>query len=448
MTVFHRSLLTLTAVVIACGSASAQERSRPRGFEESIERSAEALARIVERGAERWASDVERWAEGVERGAERLAHNAERWAEELERNAERLADSIEARVEAADQGSEAARERAQRQRDAQREREQRLRDAQRERQQQQQQRERGDQQRGNTRDWREATESFSRTVRLDRTGIVDIENIAGDITITGGSGNDVRIDAIKRMRNPDEAQARVLLQQLQIDVTERPGRVEIRTVHPRARNSMGEVAYTLAVPTGADIVVKSVSGDVRVSNIKGELRSETINGNVVANAVSRIQSVKTVSGDIDITAAEGDITAGSINGDLILRSVKARSATLETISGDVRTTDVELERANIGSVNGDIDYVGRIARGGRYELHTHSGDIRITPVNTSGFELDASTFNGDVVSEYVMKTSTPLPQSFAARRGGGNTATRGSYGDAGAVLALRSFNGDITIVRR
>jgi DUF4097 and DUF4098 domain-containing protein YvlB len=443
MRVIHTSVFTVAAVVIACGSASAQERSRPRGLEESIERSAEALAKIVERGAERWAKDVERWADEIER-------NAGRWAEDIERNAERLAERIEARVEAADQGPETARERAQRQRDAQREREQRLRDAQREREQRQRdtQRERGNQGRGNTRDWPEATDVFSRTVRLDRTGIVDIENIAGDITITGGSGTDVRIDAIKRMKNPDEAQARVLLQQLQIEVTERPGRVEIRTVHPRARNSRGEVAYTLAVPTGADLVVKSVSGDLRVSNIKGELRSETINGNLTATAVSRIQSVKTVSGDIDITGAEGDITAGSINGDLILRSVKARSATLETISGDVRTVDVELERANIGSVNGDIDYVGRLARSGRYELHTHSGDIRITPVNTSGFELEASTFNGDVVSEYVMKTSTPLARSFAARRGGGNTATRGSYGDAGAVLALRSFNGDITVVKR
>lgn len=430
MTLMHRSLCAVAAVVIACGSASAQDRSRPRGLEESIERSAEALARIVERGAERWASDVERWAEEIGR-------NAERWAEELERNAERLTDRIEARVEAGDQSSEAARERAQRQREAQRERAERQREA---------QRERGA--RGNVRNWPEVTEQFSRTVRLDRGGVVDLENINGDIAITGGGGNDVRIEAIKRVRQQDEERARSLLKLVQVEVSERAGGVTIRTDHPRVRDASIAFDFTLTVPSNANLVLKSVSGDVRVSNIRGELRVETINGNVIASAVTRIQSAKTVSGDVDITGAEGDIAAGSVNGDIVLRSVKARSASLETVSGDVRLSDVELERASIGSVNGDIEYVGRIARGGRYELHTHSGDITITPVGTSGFELEASTFNGDVVSQYQMKLTSPLRgQSFAAR-GGGNTTTRGSYGDAGAVLALRSFNGDITVVRR
>jgi hypothetical protein len=450
MRVIQKSVFTVAAVVIACGSASAQERSRPRGLEESLERTAEALAAIAERSAERWASSAERWADdaerlaeevgrGAERWAEEVGRNSERWAEQLGRHAERLADRIEARVEAADQGSEAARERTQRQRERaqeQRERAERQREA---------QRQRGG--RGNGRNWPEVTEPFSRTVRLDRGGIVDIENINGDITITGSGGNDVRIDAIKRMRNPDEAQARTLLPQVQVEVTERAGRVEIRTVTPRLRNSMGAVTYTLSVPAGADIVVKSISGDVRVSNIRGELRAETTNGDLIASGVSRIQSAKTVSGNIDITGAEGDIAASSINGDIILRSVKARSATLDTISGDVRISDVEIERARIGSINGDIDYVGPLARGGRYELHTHSGDITITPVSTSGFELEASSFNGDVVSQYQMKRTAPLAQSFA-QRGGGNNTTRGSYGDAGAVLALRSFNGDITVVRR
>jgi DUF4097 and DUF4098 domain-containing protein YvlB/Sec-independent protein translocase protein TatA len=279
----------------------------------------------------------------------------------------------------------------------------------------------------NRQNWPEVTEQFSRTIRLDRGGIVDIENISGDITITGGGGNDVRIEAVKRMRHADEQQARALLPELRIDVIERAGRVEIRTGYPRTRGISGEVDYTLAVPSGADLVIKTISGDLRVSNVRGELRAGTVSGNV------------------EISGAEGDISARAMSGDIAVRGAKARSARLETVSGDLRLTDVELERADLGTMSGDIDYAGRLARAGRYELRTHNGDIRVTPVNPSGFDLEASTFNGDVVSEFELKLG-PRPDNRGRR--GVNRTVRGTFGDAGAVIALRSFNGDITIVKR
>jgi hypothetical protein len=439
MRVMYRSVCTVAALLVIGGPVAAQER-RPRPLDESIERTAEAVAQAIERNVEQWAEDFER--------------NAEKWAEQFERHAEKLAALIEARVGAAGQDSEAARRRReiqreaeQRRREIQREAEERRREARREAEERRReaQRQRSAQQRGNVRDWAEATEQFSRTVRLGRSGIVDIGNIAGDITITGGGGDDVRIDAIKRMRNPSEPQARTLLQELRIDVTERAGRVEIRTQHPRARTSFGEVTYTLAVPAGIDVVVKTFSGNLRVSNIRGELRAETVSGDVVVGAASRIQLAKTVSGNVEITGAEGDIVGESVSGDVILRGARGRSARLNTVSGDVRLFDADLDRANVRSINGDVEYNGRLARGGRYDLNTHSGDVRITPAGNTGFEVEANTFNGDIVSEYALKLTQ---QSNASGPRSVNRQVRGSFGDGGAVIALRSFNGDITIVKR
>lgn len=288
----------------------------------------------------------------------------------------------------------------------------------------------------------EASEPFSRTVRLERGGIVDIENISGDITITGGGGNDVRIEAVRRVRHVSEERARALLPDLRVDVVERAGRVEVRTEYPRVRGASGEVTYTLTVPSGADLLVKTISGNVRVSNVRGELRAQTVSGNLITTAVSRVHMAKTVSGNIEISGAEEDISAGSLSGDVALSGVKARSIRLETISGDVRLTDVEVERADVGTMGGDIDYTGRLAKAGRYELHTHAGDIRVTPISPSGLDVEASTFNGDVRSEFEL---TLRSRADAAGR---RQTIRGSYGDGGAVVALRSFNGDITIVKR
>jgi DUF4097 and DUF4098 domain-containing protein YvlB len=207
---------------------------------------------------------------------------------------------------------------------------------------------------------------------------------------------------------------------------------------------MSEVDYTLAVPNGVDVVVKTISGDVRINNVRGELHAEAISGDVALASVGQVRAVKTVAGNIEIADTEGDVTASSINGDLILRDIKGRSLGLQTVSGDLRLMQVDVERATLSSVNGDIDFVGRLAKSGRYEFSTHSGDIRLTPVNTSGFDVEASTFSGDVLSEYVMKAT----RTDASPGRGLNRQIRGSFGDGSATVTIRSFNGDITIVRR
>jgi DUF4097 and DUF4098 domain-containing protein YvlB len=161
-------------------------------------------------------------------------------------------------------------------------------------------------------------------------------------------------------------------------------------------------------------------------------------------SVAHVRTVKTVAGNIEIADSDGDMTASTINGDLIMRDVKGRTLTLETVSGDLRLMQVEVDRATLATVNGDIDFVGRLAKNGRYEFSTHSGDIRLTPVNTAGFDVEANTFSGDVLSEYAMK----MTRGGAGAARSLNRQIRGTFGDGSATIMLRSFAGDITIVRR
>ena len=46
----------------------------------------------------------------------------------------------------------------------------------------------------------EQTEAFSRKAKVGRDGRVSISNIAGDIKVTAGPGDDVVIDAVKHTR--------------------------------------------------------------------------------------------------------------------------------------------------------------------------------------------------------------------------------------------------------
>jgi hypothetical protein len=291
--------------------------------------------------------------------------------------------------------------------------------------------------------WPEVTEAFSRMIRLGRNGTFDLQNAAGDIVITGGGGSEVRLGAMKRARHQIEAQARAALQELRINATERGGNVEIRTQQPLRRAVWTAVDYVVNLPSGANVIVGTTSGNVRVTNVDGELRARAVGGNVTASDVGHVREISTVGGDVEITNAQADeLSAETLYGEVLLRNLKGRVLNLTTVTGDARLIDVEMDRATLQSMGGDLEYAGRLARSGRYEFQTHSGNIRVSPTGNPGFDLLASTFRGTLRSDYALKlleNMLPGPQ----RR-----SLRGTFGDAAAVLTAHSFNGDILIVRR
>lgn len=295
----------------------------------------------------------------------------------------------------------------------------------------------------------EVIERFSRTVNVGASGAVEISNVAGNIVVTGGNGSQVRIEAVKRARARDEGDAQALLGELRIEVTELTNRVEVRTVYPRnRRNYSGSVEYTVSMPAGGSATIKTVSGDVRVTNVRGELRAESVSGDVVTSGSTRLSLVKSVSGDVQVTDAstEGEATVSTVSGDVVARNLKARSLDLGSVSGDVMATDVTSERATLKTVSGSLEYSGPLARNGRYEMTAHSGNVRLALSGNTGFELEATTFNGDVRSDFpITLHSSP---DGDGRRGRRNRSIRGSYGDASAIVNLQSFSGDIIVTKR
>ena len=297
----------------------------------------------------------------------------------------------------------------------------------------------------------EVTERFSRTIRIGRTGSFELANVSGNVTVTGGSGDEVRIDAVKRARSRDQSAAKALLDELRIEVTELPNRVEVRTEHPRGRrNYMGSVDYTVTVPAGVDTAIKVVSGDVRVTNVKGELRAESISGNVVATGAARLVLAKSVSGNVDVTDAtsESALAVSTVSGNLTGRGLKARALDLSSVSGDVILTNVICDRAMVKTTSGNVDYDGPLARAGRYEIHAHSGNVRLGVTSTTGFELEATTFNGDVRSDFPLTLRAGIEGRGSRRGPRFNRSIRGSYGDAGAIVTLKSFSGDIVVTKK
>jgi DUF4097 and DUF4098 domain-containing protein YvlB len=294
----------------------------------------------------------------------------------------------------------------------------------------------------------EQTERISRRVRIGRDGRFSIFNVAGDITITGGSGDEVSIEALKRTRGDRSALGRV-----QIDVEERPGRVEVRTEYERNRSDRSadvSVDYTVTVPSSAAVDVKSVSGTVKLSNVQGAVRAESVSGDVITSSTPRLELAKTVSGDVSLggVTTDGDLSATSVSGSVSARGLKVRGLELGTVSGSVTIADAACERLDGKTVSGNIEYAGALAKAGRYNINTHSGTIQLTLTGSTGFELIANTFSGNIRSDLPITIGGSVGGRDERRRFGPGRAIRGAFGDGSATLTLRTFSGDIVIEKR
>ncbi len=289
----------------------------------------------------------------------------------------------------------------------------------------------------------EQTDRFSRRVRLGRDGRFTIQNIAGDITVAVGSGDDVSIEAVKRTRG-DRSQ----LASVQILVDERPGRVEVRTDHT-GRNDRVAVDYTVTVPASTGVEAKSVSGSVKITGVQGVVRAETISGGVTTASTPKLEIAKSVSGDVDLTdaTADADLNASSVSGAIRARGLKARTLELGTVSGDVTLSNIACTRLGVRSVSGSVEYSGTLAKSGRYDINSHSGTIRLSLATDVGFELSANSFSGTIRSELPM-TLGPTPGRSDRRRPGPGHSTHAVFGDGSATLVIRTFSGDIVITKR
>jgi len=292
----------------------------------------------------------------------------------------------------------------------------------------------------------EFTDRSSRTFKATDTTSLSLANVAGTISISAAPGSEIRLEIVKHVKAPDEAEGKRRLEASRVDIEERADRIDVRAGFGPGHNR-GWVDYIVSAPPQVTIDVKSVSGDVTVDGIKGEVRAETVSGNVKASGLARESSVKAVSGDVSVTASavDGELAAQSVSGDVFLKGVKARELNAGTVSGDVKIATGACERALVRSVSGNLEMGSALMKGGRYELRSHSGAVTLYVDGKVGFEVNADSFSGDIKTELPLDVKSKKESSGY---GPPNKTLRAVYLDGSAQVEVSSFSGTILISKR
>jgi len=270
-------------------------------------------------------------------------------------------------------------------------------------------------------------EEVDETLDAAADGHVHVSNIAGEITISGWSRNEVEVTG-ELGRNVEKL------------IFERDGdKVTIKVKVPKKGGRGIDSDLHIQVPQNSSIDVGTVSADIDVKEVRGEQELNTVSGDVSTEAADSDVSAESVSGDVEVSGQGKDTEthAGTVSGDVTLFRGGGIVAA-ESVSGDVIVDEGSFERASLGTVNGEILFHADLRDGGKLTAETVNGSVDLEFTDKVGGRYDVDTFNGDISNCYGPKaerTSKYTPGwelSF-------------QEGDGDARITVSTLNGDISI---
>lgn len=229
----------------------------------------------------------------------------------------------------------------------------------------------------------DVTEEKSFSFQLNDGGRISVDNVNGNIDVTGHSGNAVEIVATKK------AGTQEYLDGLEIVIDADEDQIRIETKHPKNdgmfgwfKDTSGSVSYEMRVPESAELdTLDTVNGDINIRGVYGDVVADTVNGDVEAEGLRGSFNGDTVNGTVFASfdrVGEGQrIVGDTVNGRITFELPEDASADVrvETVNGNIDADDFGLE-VEKGFVGRDLD--GRIGSGGAsISADTVNGAVRI-----------------------------------------------------------------------
>ena len=268
------------------------------------------------------------------------------------------------------------------------------------------------------------TRSAKESVKAGSGDRVAIHNLAGTVTIVGGRGNAVEIEATFVGRGDDAAEAKEMVAKLSFDI-EKSGNTthvwvdypidEYRhfTYRPKGQwfggSSNSQVRYrgkrvsvtsrsggaelyadiTVRVPKGVELYFENKVGDISASDVMGELDLDTASGRIESEGGEGALTADTGSGSVEVNDRKGKINVDTGSGSVRVTDVVG-DVLVDTGSGSVEITNAESDEIKVDTGSGGVEIDN--ASGSLY-VDTGSGSVRVTEF-TAGKNLEIDTGSG------------------------------------------------------
>lgn len=268
-----------------------------------------------------------------------------------------------------------------------------------------------------------------------------IDTYRGRIEVTESDEPEVKILIHLEIGGETEADARRVLDGLQLDVQARDNAVSIVARNPREtrirwfwqEDEQIELMYYISVPRQCSVDVKTGTGGITVGRLAGQMAARIEKGNIFFRSVEGSLEANAEFGDIVVSRCLGPLTARVLKGK-IRAGTLAGAADLRNSSGDVEVM-VARGALTARAVAGDLTVGFPRTLGGEAHLTTSGGSIFATIDPRANCQIDASSVWGRVECR--------LPGAVVSRSSRDKVAAQLHAG--GPLLTLRASGGGVTI---
>ena len=220
------------------------------------------------------------------------------------------------------------------------------------------------------------TENVDRTLSLAPGGTVRLKTFSGRVNITGTSGNQVVIKAVRRA-------SRERLNDIKLEITQNGTVIDIDANHrivERRNDNVVETDFDIQVPSQVKLDLRTFSAPITVSTVNGDVVVEGFSSEIRLTDVAGPKRVKTFSGDVRVQANSwndgDDMNVNTFSGDVILRlpSNARGDIVFDSFNGNFNSDlPVTLSTSSRRSFRGTLNGGGNTD----FRLNTFSGDVRI-----------------------------------------------------------------------
>ena len=348
----------------------------------------------------------------------------------------------------------------------------------------------------------DAQRQVERTLAGRPNLVVELHNLAGNVTVAAASGTEVRIAGTVHAAGKTAAEAERVAGLLNVTYEESGDRWIVKAAYPLddsrkycyPRRGEGEelpwflewldmgssnfkydgrqvsivsqpgggaltlyADFRIEVPAGVGVTVKDGIGVVDSTGVRGAQTLDIATGEIQVQDGEGSLSADTGSGDVRITRQKGDVQVDTGSGDVRLEQVAAGKVDIDTGSGDIRLQDVA---GTMSCDTGSGDIVGKALKlGSNLNADTGSGDVILSGDFSAVARIAIDTGSGDVTLEASPATAAPqvrmavstgsgeisldLPSSRVTHSGRGDL--QADIGAATGTAAISTGSGDVTL---
>jgi putative adhesin len=165
------------------------------------------------------------------------------------------------------------------------------------------------------------------------------------------------------------------------------------------------------------VKAQAASGSIRVEKIERDVQISNVSGSVSATDIGNDVRVSSTSGSVTVSTTRGDVRANAVSGDIRVSNPGGR------IEADSRSGGVQIQGAasdvKAHSTSGRVSVQGNPGADTFWELKTASGAVQLAVPASANLHLSAEAVSGEIRTDIPIVVEEQGKHSLRAHMGNG-----------------------------